>query len=177
MRRACGWLTDVPLLGERSASTPLTLAFHGRDAVLESRSGYRLLWRVSHIARVVPTDGNPTFWRVMTEEYSYELRLVGGRELISYHWHPRGTSGITWPHAHFHALTTPVDLSRTHFPTGRIALEAIMRYAIMELKVPLRAQRGQSRPRESAVLAQLATAIQSFERENAGGDGIPPIVS
>jgi hypothetical protein len=142
--------------------------------MLESRSGYKLLWRVNYIARVVPPDSHLGSWRVMTEEYIYELRLVGGGELISYHWHPRGTSGITWPHAHCHTLTTPVDLSRTHFPTGRIALESVVRYAIVELKVPLREQRGQSRPRESAVLAQLATAIQTFEDEAIRSDSGPP---
>ena len=71
-------------------------------------------------------------------------------------------------------MTGPVDLSRTHFPTGRIALESVVRYAIMELKVPVRTPRGQSRPRESAVLAQLTTAIQMFEEESSGGSGNVP---
>jgi hypothetical protein len=174
MRRACGWLTDEPLIVVPGASSTFMLAFGGRDAVLESRTGYKLLWRVSHASRVVPTNGRLRSWQVVTETYIYELHLAGGGELLSYHWHPQGTSGITWPHAHFHTLTAPVDLSRMHFPTGRIALESIVRYAIMELKVPIRTPRGQSRPRESTVLAQLATAIQTFEEESSRSGGNAP---
>jgi hypothetical protein len=167
MRRACGWLTDEPLLQIHDASTgDFVLNFRGRQATLESRNGYRLLWHVSHAYRVIPAAGEQRPWQILAVEYNYTLRLVGGADLIAYHWHPRGVSGITWPHAHFHTLTSPVDLSRTHFPTGRVALEAVVRYAIMELKVPVRTTRGQSRPRESAVLAQLASAIQAFEEVN-----------
>src|SRR3954452_8454640 len=139
MRRACGWLTDEPLLDSlESSATAFLLTFRGRHATLESRNGYRLRWRVSHVFRVIPAPGQQGMWQAQTTAYVYELRLVGGADLIAYHWHPRGISGITWPHAHLHTLTAPVDLSRTHFPTGRIALEAVVRYAIMELKVPLR---------------------------------------
>lgn len=163
MRRTCGWLTDEPLILVPGASSSFMLAFRGRAAVLESRTGTKLLRRVSHAFRVVPSDSQPKMWRIATETYIYELHLASGGELLSYHWHPYGTSAITWPHAHLHTLTTPVDLSRTHFPTGRIALESVVRYAIMELKVPLREHRGQSRPRESTALAQLAAAIEALE--------------
>src|SRR4051812_523211 len=81
MRRACGWLTDVPLIVGPGAASRLMLAFPGDGALLESRAGYKLLWRVSQLARVIPPASDLKPWRVMTEEYIYELRLVGGGEV------------------------------------------------------------------------------------------------
>jgi hypothetical protein len=164
MRRACGWLTDEPLLElPDPTGSAFALAFRGRDAALESRQGYKLLWRVSHAFRVIPAEGERSSWKITTTAYVYELRLVGSGELIGYHWHPQGASAITWPHVHLYTLTKPVDLSGTRLPTGRVALESVVRYAIMDLKVPVRERGGQSKPRESAILSQLAASMQAFE--------------
>lgn len=39
------------------------------------------------------------------------------------------------PHLHVRGLTAPLALSRAHFPTGRVAIEAVIRFAIAELGV------------------------------------------
>jgi hypothetical protein len=38
-------------------------------------------------------------WHVEVLGYLYAIGYEG-RELVSYHWHPSGSSPITWPHMH-----------------------------------------------------------------------------
>jgi hypothetical protein len=175
MRRAVWWLTDEPLL-QLPAAEPhaYALAFPARDATLESSLGYKLRWRVSHSFRVVEVAGDRGPWKVTTTAYLYELRLADGLTLISYHWHPTGASAIIWPHVHLHTLTAPVNLSGGHFPTGRVALESVVRYAIMDLHVPIKERPRSNRPRESTVLSDLASSIQTFEEWNTWGVSHPP---
>ncbi len=76
-------------------------------------------------------------WTVHTESYAYPVQDGRRRELMAYHWHPE--RGVSYPHAHFKGLTSPIDLSRHHIATGRVSLEAVVRFLISELAVtPLR---------------------------------------
>jgi hypothetical protein len=72
-------------------------------------------------------------WKVHTTAYLYELRL-NSAELLVYHWHPSGVSRQTSPHLH---IGPAADLGfkplhGAHVPTGRIALEEVLRMAIVE---------------------------------------------
>jgi hypothetical protein len=71
-------------------------------------------------------------WHVSTIAYDYRLsRARDGSELLSWHWHPR--TGVTFPHVHVAAD----DLSRkTHVPSGRVSMEAVLRMLLGELQVP-----------------------------------------
>ncbi len=76
----------------------------------------------------------------MAARTPYRILLPDQRSLIAWHWHPRGNSQVTWPHAHIPRHTTPLDLSKAYVPTGRISVEAVIRFAIDEVgTVPLRA--------------------------------------
>jgi len=76
-------------------------------------------------------------WRVETLAYSHGLETPEAREIIAYHWHPGQGSNIVYPHLHLGAgLGADLDiLEKTHIPTGRIALEDVLRFAILELGV------------------------------------------
>jgi len=78
--------------------------------------------------RVVALDGRRRSWGVRTTGYVYQLR-AGERELLAYHWHPRGRSPHTAPHMHLGAAAELgfAALGRAHLPTGRIGLEDAIR--------------------------------------------------
>jgi len=58
------------------------------------------------------------------------------QELLAYHWHPAGLSGVTVPHLHVSNAAWrdrfATDLSSTHFFTGPIALADVVSLLIME---------------------------------------------
>src|SRR5207244_1642370 len=94
-------------------------------------------------------------WKVQTAAYYYGFDDVHGREVIAYHWHPEEVPAVPFPHVHLghgavHAESLRVglplshnalrpDLWDAHLPTGRIALEQVLRIAIDHFMVaPLR---------------------------------------
>lgn len=98
-----------------------------------------------HVVQDSTPDRGP--WRVTTTEYFYTLwRARGGRgkkpeRLVSYQWHPKPGETYTYPHVHLGpASGVEPHLQKTHVPTGRVALEDVIRYAISQLGArPLRA--------------------------------------
>lgn len=77
---------------------------------------------------------------MQTVAYAYRLDAPAG-ELIAYHWHPQGRSTVTSPHLHLGAGAELGfgRLQGAHVPTGRIAIEDVLRLSIDELAVrPLR---------------------------------------
>jgi hypothetical protein len=79
-------------------------------------------------------------WHVEILGYLYAIGYEGP-ELVSYHWHPRGESPITWPHMHVGAdVRVGVRwLGKVHLPTGAVGLERVVAMAITELGAkPLR---------------------------------------
>jgi hypothetical protein len=84
-------------------------------------------------------EGERGAWAVRTTSYYYELLQPAERRIVAYHWHPQPPNRVKLPHLHVPQHTAPVDLSRVHLPTPRVALEAILRLAIDELGVePIR---------------------------------------
>ena len=73
--------------------------------------------------------------------YSYEIHDADGREVLLYHWHPRGSSAIVIPHLHLEqgAGVRREEVRNAHLPTGEVSLKAILRVLIEEMGVrPLR---------------------------------------
>jgi hypothetical protein len=77
-------------------------------------------------------------WRARISDYNYTIRKRNDSELLAYHWHPDGTSRVTWPHLHVGAANSPPVLPRTHLPTGHVPLQDIVRLVIEELGVEAR---------------------------------------
>lgn len=88
---------------------------------------------------VAALEGRRRSWGVRTTGYVYQLR-AGERELLAYHWHPRGLSPHTDPHMHLGAAAELrfADLGTAHLPTGRLGLEDVLRLAIRDLGVEAR---------------------------------------
>jgi hypothetical protein len=73
-------------------------------------------------------------WKARTEGYFYTVYDFSDeyrREIFSYQWHPK--KSLTFPHVHF-KKGEPL-ITRTHLPTGRISIESIAEFLIVELKV------------------------------------------
>lgn len=76
-------------------------------------------------------------WRIETLAYSQRLETTDAREIVAYHWHPGRSSRIMHPHMHLGAgIGADLGiLDKTHIPTGRVALEDLLRFAIVEVGV------------------------------------------
>ena len=98
----------------------------GRPVAL---AGERAVWfgAMLRYRLVAPVDGS---WRVETGKYIYTFRDRDDAELLAYHRHPTGRSRVTWPHLHVGGLGSGLVQSRTHLPTGYVALQDLIRLAI-----------------------------------------------
>ncbi len=117
------------------ADRPHALTLGDGDPVPLS-GAHELALSVAQNYRVMEFEGPRGPWKVQTTSYFYELRR-GEKELLVYHWHPRGASPHTNPHLHLGpgAELGFELLQGAHVPTGRIALEELLRLAITELSV------------------------------------------
>ena len=73
--------------------------------------------------------------------YWYTIETEAEQEIIAYHWHPNAPGEVTFPHVHLGYAVKVEDeaMAKAHLPTGRVALEDVLRLAIRELGVrPLR---------------------------------------
>jgi len=68
--------------------------------------------------------------------YFYQLRERDGPEVIAFHWHPGRPNQPPFPHVHVQSRVGSVEIShRFHIPTGRVPIEAVVRFLITELDV------------------------------------------
>jgi hypothetical protein len=101
-------------------------------------------------ARIVRVPGGREPFKAQTIEYSYSFAVdvtvdnPGGTELLTFHWTPETTAPGEKTFGHLHlgsallaspAPILPKTLSKAHIPTERLCVEAIVRFAIEELKV------------------------------------------
>jgi hypothetical protein len=120
------------------------IALNG-DEPAPLRGPARLYLVVNQNYSIVRTeDETSPRWKVSTRGYFYGLQTEQGAEAVSFHWSPRPGEMIARPHAHVgrRLLSTPItlglasfDLPRVHIPTGRVALEEVIRMAIQEFAV------------------------------------------
>ena len=105
---------------------------------LRGPSRFQLALRQSFIA--VDSEQSSS-WRVVVRSFSYEIHDSDGREVLLYHWHPRGNSPVVTPHLHLEqgAQVGRSEIRDAHLPTGNISLNEILRVLIDEMRVrPLR---------------------------------------
>ncbi len=136
--------------GFRPSDLPYDADLNGGLAVplsAEARLGLIAILRYRIVKVASPRDP----WTIRIVTYHYSLVDSSERDIISYEWHPEGTSWVTWPHIHIGSamLRDGARLSsRMHLPTGHVAIEEVIRLAIVEFGVRPR------RPDWSAVLAR-----------------------
>ena len=137
LQRAISCVTDAVFTvggGYHPSEHPHVLLLNNSDPVpLAGTSNFSL--RVLQEYVIVEASGDRGPWKVSTRAYIYSLRCSEGREVIGYHWHPK--IGVPYPHMHIRSDVRigPRDLHNYHLPTGRVALEQVLRQAIKELKV------------------------------------------
>ncbi len=99
------------------------MSFPGRWVPLHG--AHELELSLLHNYTVTEGEGG---WVVHSTAYYYQVRDEANREIVAYHWHPG--VGVDHPHIHLRTLTTPIDLSKRHVPTGRVSLEAVVSRAL-----------------------------------------------
>lgn len=132
------------------ADKPHILSFVDAESIkLSGDTGLRL--RIIHWYYVVEDTGDRGPWKVATAGYSYALRQSDECEIISFHWHPKSESSITFPHLHLGpgAEVGLRALATAHIPTGRIAIEDVLRLAIIDFGVKPRREDWQDILNES----------------------------
>jgi len=77
-----------------------------------------------------------------TIQYWYELATTDGSKLFTWHWTPETTEPGQRRYPHLHVGSGLIDsngpflpdtLHKRHIPTGRVSIEAVVRFAIEEL--------------------------------------------
>lgn len=94
-----------------------------------------------------PNDsGDGPYW-ARSSLYRYQVYDLEGRELLLYHWHPDGLSGVRAPHLHVACAphislprprtTEPrqIDTGKLHLPTNHVTLEDVIELLIRDLGV------------------------------------------
>ena len=148
LQKAVSCVTDAVLTvsgGYYVSDQPHSLTFG--DGLPQKLPGSNIHLSVTHRYRVVEDeDPDKGPWRVTLAQYSYALRRGSGavgkpERMLTYQWHPRPDARFNYPHVHLGPASGAHEyLRNTHVPTGRVALEDVIRYAISQLGV--RALRG-----------------------------------
>ena len=104
---------------------------------LRREDGSRLLFDVRQMFRVVEAEGLRGPYKVSTAAYLYQISREDGRELLAFHWNPHGRGKVTTPHVHIGPVVEQAaEIVRgLHIPTGRVSLEAVVRFLIDELSI------------------------------------------
>ena len=87
--------------------------------------------------RIIETGRPDAFWMVDVVAYYYAVHDSEGREVLLYHFHPRGSSSVATPHLHLGqgAQVGRVEVRDAHLPTGVVSLSAVLRVLIEEMGV------------------------------------------
>jgi len=127
--------------GYYPSETPHALTLSNSPARLgrDRRYALRLIQHYRIVEDVVPRGP----WTVQTVAYYYTIQEAHDprREIFGYHWHPQGKSAVTYPHFHLYegAGIDEHGVQQAHFPTGRVAVEDVLRLVIEEFAIePLR---------------------------------------
>lgn len=119
---------------------PHTLLLAQGDPV-RLRGDGRFRMRVLQSYRIAESHRTVSPFEVNVAGYFYALLDDTDTEVLSYQWHPRSRSPITFPHMHLGAGAKPgrVDLLNVHFPTGLVSFWRFVQLLIMEFGVePIR---------------------------------------
>lgn len=114
------------------------LTLSGGETVLKGSK--KLTLTLAQRYTVVSSPGDLGPWKTRTMAYAYKLDAEDGTEVFAYHWHPyvsEVSQAETRPHVHLphdHG-----DGKRVRMPTGRVAVEDVIRLLITNFGVePLR---------------------------------------
>lgn len=122
--------------GYHPAATPLILALNnGHPVKLGGVSNFGLQLQQTYRIMEPVAQGSP--WTIRVTSYAYAILDSEQREVLVYHWHPRGDSPIVRPHLHLErgALVGRPEVRDAHLPTGTISIGVFLRLLIEDLLV------------------------------------------
>ena len=122
--------------GYHPAATPLILALNNGIAV-GLRGASRFGLQLQQTYEIVEPSAPDYLWTVGVTGYAYAVLDAGQREVLTYHWHPKGNSPVTRPHLHLEqgAMVGRREVRDAHLPTGPISVGEFLRLLIEELTV------------------------------------------
>lgn len=135
LQRAVSCITDaVTVRGPAGASATDSFVFEQR--YVSRRGRYRLELSLLHTFNIQERLQRPDRWTATSDGCFYQLRERNGKKIIAFHWHPGQRGQPDFPHLHMRSRVSSVVIDRkNHIPTGRISLEAVVRFVIVELGV------------------------------------------
>jgi hypothetical protein len=145
-------VTEVGFAADgRQPGGPYTAFFLGNRATLRRRQGLPpLLLRVNIFYGIEPSRDRSGWWAIRIGGWLYEVRSAADTDILAFHWHPRDSGRVTWPHLHAYGTNEAVDLHKLHPPTGTVTAGSVTRFLIEDLGVLPR------RPNWQAVLDRHA---------------------
>jgi hypothetical protein len=112
--------------------------FQDGFAILDRQSGQTLKLELVHRYIVAEVEGERGPWAVRSTEYIYDIADEADEPIAAFHWHPLDAQAgdeMRWPHLHAYGTHPSLTLHRLHLPTGRVSIEAVVRFLIEDLQV------------------------------------------
>ena len=131
LQRAISTVSPAVLVRRGPMATGLAVLTFGTGETVAVAGPHRLAFKFIQHSRMVRGRGRRASQSVQSTGYVYELVLPpedpsqGPRSVVAYHWHPETTPELTLPHAHLRCHEAPIDLRRSHLPTGQVSLQAV----------------------------------------------------
>jgi hypothetical protein len=147
-----GCLTDAGFVARGSQpGGPYAAQFLTNFVSLRRSRGLgSLQFKVAVDYMINPALERTGWWEAAIAGWVYEIRAPAGALVLAFHWHPRNSGRVTWPHLHAYGTNDAVDLYKLHPPTGPITAGSVVQFLIEDLDVPPR------RPNWQAVLDRHA---------------------
>ncbi len=125
VQQAVGCVDVAARLGEKRFRDQVRIITSTADGVrLTDR--LRLVFTLQ-LRSVEMGDGQ---WRMSTRKYDYNI-MQAKQLLFGWHWHPASKrSPVKYPHLH---VPSSLAYSTKHIVTGRVALEDVLKFAMVEL--------------------------------------------
>lgn len=116
----------------------LAASFQDDFAIVTRRNGQSLKLEFAHGYTLSQVQGERGLWTASTTEYIYEVADESDALIATFHWHPVSRLAgdeMRWPHVHAYGARDNLTLHKLHLPTGRVSVEAVVRFLIEDLEV------------------------------------------
>jgi hypothetical protein len=132
-----GCLTDDGFVSRGGRAREFhTATFQSRIVTLRRRAGLAPIRIERLVEYTIPEASDRLgWWEARIVGWAYGVLDGAGKPILDFHWHPRDSGRVTWPHLHAHAMHPTVELPRLHPPTGPITVSSIVRFLVEDLGV------------------------------------------
>lgn len=158
-------LADNQYVVLRQGVDPATRALGGAGGPISPVQLRNRRWlRIAMTLRLVPQASGPSRLKIEQTSLQYQCDEGGQQEVFRYDYLRHDSSGHPAAHINVHGSLDRSDvleqgktLSRIHFPTARVSLEAVLRLLVVDFGVPTARSRDVWEP-------VLAESEQEFQR-------------